>query len=83
MLLHITLSGNHAYTVIFFFLRNYEMKEEIYCFMIFMIAKYRQFYIIIGQNIASCGICFVPNKTSIFIQDKRYCLALINPFCPK
>jgi hypothetical protein len=29
-------------------LRNYEMKEEIYCFVIFRIAKYGRFYIIAG-----------------------------------
>jgi hypothetical protein len=40
-------------TVIFFLLRNYEMKEEIYCFVIFMIAKYEQFYVIIRRNNAS------------------------------
>jgi hypothetical protein len=37
-----------------------------------MMAKYGQFYIIIGQDIASRGI--------LFVQDERYCLALINPF---
>jgi NAD/NADP transhydrogenase alpha subunit len=40
-------------TVIFFLLHNYEMKEEIYCFVIFMIAKYEQFYVITRRNNAS------------------------------
>ena len=43
-------------TAIVFILHNFEMKEEIYCFVIFMIAKYGQFYVIIGPNIASRGI---------------------------
>jgi hypothetical protein len=32
-----------------------------------MIAEYGQFHTIIGQNIASGGIPFVPNETSIFL----------------
>jgi hypothetical protein len=37
--------------VIFFMLRNYEMKDEISCFIIFTIAIYGRNYIIIGRNI--------------------------------
>jgi hypothetical protein len=50
------------------------MKEEIYRFVIIMIAKYGQFYIIIGRNNASRGIRSIPNETS---------LTLINLFRPK
>ena len=42
---------NPTYTVNFFMLRNYEMKDEKYCFVIFTIAKYGRNYIIIGRNI--------------------------------
>ena len=38
-------------TVNFFMLRNYEMKDEKYCFVIFTIAKYGRNYIMIGRNI--------------------------------
>ena len=69
-------------TVIFFLLRNYEMKEEINCFVIFMIAKYEQFYVIIRRNNASHQILSFHTKY-IFVQDKRYYLALINTFRPK
>jgi hypothetical protein len=48
----------------FFLIAHHEMEEEIYCFVIFMIAKYGQFYIIIGQTIASRGILFVPNENN-------------------
>jgi hypothetical protein len=64
-------------------LRNYEMKEEIYCFVIFMIAKYEQFYVIIRRNNALCLSSNPFVETYIFVQDERYCLALINAFRPK
>jgi hypothetical protein len=37
-------------TVILFMLHNYEMKDERYCFIVFMTAKYRRNNIMIGQN---------------------------------
>jgi hypothetical protein len=40
-----------CFTAIFFILRNYEMKAEIYCFVNFMIAKYGIFYIIIRRRL--------------------------------
>jgi hypothetical protein len=47
------MQNRQGYTAIFFFLRNYEMKEGIYCFVISMIVKYEQFYVIIRRNNAS------------------------------
>ena len=44
-------------------LRNYEMKDEIYCFVKFMSARYGINCIVNGQNIAYRGIPFVPNET--------------------
>jgi hypothetical protein len=44
---------------IFFILRNYVMKAEIYCFMI---AKHGTSYIIIRRKIAYHGTTFVPNE---------------------
>jgi hypothetical protein len=41
--------------MIYLLLRNYEMKEEIYCFVILMIAKYGRLCIIIGRNFAYHG----------------------------
>jgi hypothetical protein len=40
-----------AGTAIFIILRNYEMKDKIYCFIIFTIAIYGRSYILIGRNI--------------------------------
>jgi hypothetical protein len=37
-------------TANFIILRNYEMKDEIYCFVIFTIAIYGRSYIIIARN---------------------------------
>jgi hypothetical protein len=80
--LHLCSSSRQIDTVIFFFLRNYEMKEEMYCFVIFRIAKYGRFNIIIGRNIASCGTVSSRTKhlfssqtriikTIFFIRDER------------
>jgi hypothetical protein len=64
-------------------LRNYEMEEEIYCFIIFTIAKYGRIYIIIEREFAYHGIPFVLNENRCFVRDERYCLALINTFRPE
>ena len=50
-------------TGIFYMLRNYEMKDKIYCFVKITSAKYRIDYIVTGRNIAYRGIPFVPNET--------------------
>ena len=47
-------------------LRNYEMKDEIYCFEKFTSAKYGINHILTERNIACRGIPFVPNETFNF-----------------
>ena len=41
-----------AHTAIFYILRNYEMKDEIYYFIKFTTAKYERNYIVTERNIA-------------------------------
>ena len=62
-------------------LRNYKMKDEINCFVVFKIDKYRINYIVTARNSAYRGTPFVPNETFnliIIVRDEMYCLALVN-----
>ena len=47
-------------------LRNYEMKDEINCFVVFKIDKYGINYIVTARNSAYRGTPFVPNETFNF-----------------
>ena len=51
-----------ARTAKIYMLRNYEMKDEISCFVVFKIDKYEINYIVTARNIAYRGIPFVPNE---------------------
>jgi hypothetical protein len=62
-------------------LRNYEMEDEIICFLIFMIDKYGINYIITARDIVLVEPLSSQTKHLILIiivQDEMYCLALIN-----
>jgi hypothetical protein len=62
-------------TVIFFTLRNYEMKDEKYYFIIFTIAIYERNYIIIGQTLAIVQCLLSRTKyiiIFIFVWNERY-----------
>jgi hypothetical protein len=68
-------------TANFFILHNYEMEDEIICFIIFMIENYGIIYIIAAWE----TILVEPLSSQmkhliliIIIRDKMYCLALIN-----
>ena len=54
-------------------LHNYEMKDEINCFIIFMIDEYEIFYIIIGQKIASHKI--ISSETKYLLSFRTKCIA--------
>jgi hypothetical protein len=61
--------------VIFFMLRNYEMKDEKYYFIIFMIAIYERNYIIVGRTLAIMRSLSSRMKyiiAFIFIWNERY-----------
>ena len=49
-----------------YMLRNYEMKDEINCFVVFKIDKYGINYIVTARNSAYRGTPFVPNETFNF-----------------
>jgi hypothetical protein len=53
-------------------LRNYEMKDEINCFIIFTIYKYEIFYIIIRRNIASHKI--ISSRTKYLLSFRMKCI---------
>jgi hypothetical protein len=59
-------------TAIFYMLRNYEMKNEINCFIIFTIDKYEIFYIIIGRDISSRKI--VSSRTKYLLSFRTKCI---------
>jgi hypothetical protein len=64
-------------TVIFFILCNSEMKEEIYCFVIFMIAKYGRLYIIIVPIVESFSSQMKIVIIKYFIRDERNSMIMI------
>ena len=51
-------------------LRNYEMKDEKYCFVIFTIAKYGRNYIIIGRNIDIVELLSSQTKINVSFGTK-------------
>jgi hypothetical protein len=62
-------------TVIFFTLRNYEMKDEKYYFIIFTIVIYNRNYIVIGRTLAI--VQCISSRTKyiiifIFVWNERY-----------
>ena len=54
-------------------LRNYEMEDQINCFIIFMIDKYEIFYIIIRRKIASRKI--ISSQTKFLLSFRTRCIA--------
>ena len=71
---------------IFYILRNYEMKDEIYCFAKFTTAKYEINCIITERNIAiveSLSSRMQHLIVIILVWDEMHCLALNNTFRPK
>jgi signal peptidase I len=67
--------GGPGDTVIFFTLRNYEIKDEKYYFIIFTIAIYERNYIIIGRALAIVQCLLSRTKyiiIFIFIWNERY-----------
>ena len=59
-------------TAIFYMLRNYEMKDEINCFIIFTIDTYEIFYIIIGRDVASHKI--ISSRTKYLLAFRTKCI---------
>jgi hypothetical protein len=79
-------ASHFVHTAIFFILRNYEMKAEIYCFVNFMIAKYGISYIIIGRKLPIVESLSSQMKHLIFISlvwDERYSSGPNNTFRPE
>jgi hypothetical protein len=73
----------HLHTAIFLILRNYAMKDEIYCFVIFMIAIYERNYVVIGRNINIVQFLSFRTKHIIFIiiiWNERYWSGQTMPF---
>jgi hypothetical protein len=75
-----------ASTAIFYILRNYEMKDENYCFIEFTTAKYEIHCFVTERNIAI--VEFLSSRVKhliviIFVWDETYCLALNNTFRPE
>ena len=66
-------------TGIFYMLRNYEVKDKIYCFVKITSAEYRINYIVTGRNIAYRGIPFVPNETFNYNYFRLVRNALFGP----
>jgi hypothetical protein len=88
MILFVTACFHHLLPLItttvtanFFILRNYEMEDEIICFVIFMIDNYRISYIIAARETILVEPLSSRTKHLILIiivQDEMYYLALIN-----
>jgi hypothetical protein len=65
------------YMAIFFILRDFEMKAEIYCFVNFIIAKYGTICIIIRRMKWLIFIIFVLDENRCnYARKKNYCVTL-------
>jgi hypothetical protein len=73
-MIHRSLIGASVqlHTAKFYVLHNYEMKDEINCFVRFTIVKYESFYIIIGRNFLSRK--GVSSRTKYLLSSSTRCI---------